>query len=173
MPVPIDPPAVSIAGRYSLRWVSLVPGVDILDENFLLYDLEMEEFTEMEEEEDTTLNEQHLTAEELQEIADHTEIDKLYLVKWRNMSYNDATWEPESIINNPGMIANFMKFNRSLDTHARKDMTNLTNNFYRVINQQSMDSTVKKNKINFSKHHYYQYLRLIDFPTHDFAIPVH
>ena len=66
-----------------------------------------------------------------------------------------------------------MKFNRSLDTHARKDMTNLTNNFYRVINQQSMDSTVKKNKINFSKHHYYQYLRLIDFPTHDFAIPVH
>jgi len=55
----------SFGGRYTLRWVSLVPGYDILDENFLLYDLESEEFTEIEEEEDFTLNDQHLTAEEL------------------------------------------------------------------------------------------------------------
>lgn len=129
-----DPNAVPAPGRYTLRWVTLVPDVDILDESFLNYDLEAEEFTEIEEEEDKALNEQHLTLEELQAVADATDVDKLYLVKWRNSSYSDSTWEPESVINDPSKIANFMKFNRSLDTQSRKDMTNLTNNFYRVIN---------------------------------------
>ena len=59
-------------------------------------------------------------AEEFQYIGDpeieyldlNKEVDKLFLVKWRNCSYLEATWEKESAINCPEKISDFKLFNR-------------------------------------------------------------
>ena len=47
-------------------------------------------------------------------------IDPLYLIKWRNLSYVDATWEPKSLIKEiDEKIKDFERFNRSLDNSQR------------------------------------------------------
>jgi hypothetical protein len=43
------PNASLLAGKYSLRWVSMIEGVDVMDEAFLQYDLDATEYTEEEE----------------------------------------------------------------------------------------------------------------------------
>ena len=48
-----------------------------------------------------------------------TEIDRLYLVKWKNLSYTEATWEKESNIANTSKLLEFRMFNRSLDKDTR------------------------------------------------------
>ena len=57
-------------------------------------DLESEEFKYFEEEEMEAVN---LTAD----------IDKVYLVKWTNLSYLDTSWELESVIDSPSHINDF------------------------------------------------------------------
>lgn len=50
----------------------------------------------------------------------NTELDPLYLVKWKNLSYLDLTWEPlSSIIENDKELRDFERFNRSLDNGSR------------------------------------------------------
>ena len=48
------------------------------------------------------------------------ELDPLYLVKWKNLSYCDLTWEPLSTIKeNDKELKDFERFNRSLDNGSR------------------------------------------------------
>lgn len=51
------------------------------------------------------------------------EIDPLYLVKWRNLSYIDVSWEPLSSIKKyEKLLVDFERFNRSLDNGSRQKM---------------------------------------------------
>jgi hypothetical protein len=57
----------------------------------------------------------------------NVDVDKVYLVKWKNLSYTQATWELESSIasaNGHNKIADFRSFNRALDKEARMSMLN-------------------------------------------------
>lgn len=60
--------------------------------------------------------------QELKEIDINKEVDKLYMVKWKNLSYLEATWEHESILSCPNKINDFKNFNRSLDKEGRQQM---------------------------------------------------
>jgi hypothetical protein len=89
MPCIIDP------GPYDLSWLA-DPGENI----------------------DDIANTTYLTMDEIKStIAKKNEVDQLYLVKWRGLSYTQCTWEPESIIKNlfDDKIQDYMRFNRSLD----------------------------------------------------------
>jgi len=66
----------------------------------------------------------YLTEEERKEIDLFSETDKLYFVKWKNLSYLDSTWEQESVIANPQKINDFRFFNRALDKESRQAMLN-------------------------------------------------
>ena len=51
------------------------------------------------------------------------ELDPLYLVKWKNQSYCDLTWEPSSTLRDcQRLLADFDRFNRSLDNASRQKM---------------------------------------------------
>lgn len=42
------------------------------------------------------------------------------MVKWKNLSYNESTWEYESALNEFSQkILNFKHFNRALDKESR------------------------------------------------------
>lgn len=69
----------------------------------------------------------YITAEDLQEVGLAFEVDKLYFVKWKNLSYIDATWERESVIEAPDKINDFRFFNRALDKESRQAMINQVN----------------------------------------------
>lgn len=48
---------------------------------------------------EAVLNCMFLTLEEIDNAVDNkSSVDILYLIKWKNLSYNSSTWEPESII---------------------------------------------------------------------------
>ena len=53
-------------------------------------------------------------------------IDLLYLVKWGNMSFTEATWETASVIRKQDptneKIRDFERFSRSLDNNSRQKM---------------------------------------------------
>ena len=58
----------------------------------------------------------------LLEIKKH--IDPLYLMKWKNLSYLDATWEPISMFKKEeDKVKDFERFNRSLDNNQRQKMS--------------------------------------------------
>jgi len=42
---------------------------------------------------------EHLMDDEVAEIDLHSEADRVFMIKWRNLSYSDATWEPENLLN--------------------------------------------------------------------------
>lgn len=50
------------------------------------------------------------------------DIDTLYLVKWKNLSYREATWEHESELNAYHQITAFRTFNRALDKERRNNV---------------------------------------------------
>lgn len=57
----------------------------------------------------------------LLEIKQH--IDPLHLIKWKNLSYLDATWEPFSKFKQyEEKFKDFERFNRSLDNPQRQKM---------------------------------------------------
>jgi Chromo (CHRromatin Organisation MOdifier) domain len=65
---------------------------------------------------------EYSAVKEMFENADKL-IDPLYLVKWRNLSYLDCTWEPLSkIAENEKQLKDFERFNRSLDNSSRQKM---------------------------------------------------
>ena len=43
----------------------------------------------------------------------------MYLIKWKNLSYLQSTWEHASDINNEQKIYQYRMFNRSLDRESR------------------------------------------------------
>ena len=46
--------------------------------------------------------------------------DLLYFIKWKNLSYVQATWEPLSALNLPqSKLQEFRSFNRALDRETR------------------------------------------------------
>ena len=56
-------------------------------------------------------------------VEQNKELDPLFLVKWRNLSYCDLTWEPKStIVHYEKMLKDFERFNRSLDNGSRQKM---------------------------------------------------
>ncbi len=44
------------------------------------------------------------------------------MVKWKNLSYLEASWEKESVIAAPEKINDFRMFNRALDKESRNNM---------------------------------------------------
>lgn len=42
----------------------------------------------------------------------NSETDRLYYVKWKDMSYGDATWESERVFNGPEKIEEFKTLNK-------------------------------------------------------------
>lgn len=65
-----------------------------------------------------------LGVEELKELDLNKESDKLFMVKWKNLSYLEATWEHESLLGFANKINDFKIFNRSLDKESRTQMLN-------------------------------------------------
>lgn len=152
-------------GKYTLKWVSLVDNYDVTSPDFVNADLDLIDFTPQDEEEDYGMNEQHLPVEDLAQIQLEGESDKLFLIKWKNLSYKDATWEPESLINNPAKISDYYRFNRALDTQARQEMTDLNTNFLKVMNHLSQDDPSKRRPYGNSQLSHL--LSTVDFPTYD------
>jgi chromodomain-helicase-DNA-binding protein 7 len=163
--VGIDP------GPYSLRWVTLVDNYDVNSPEFINMNVDITEFTQQEEDEDFNMNEQHLSQDELNEIKLSSETDKLFLVKWKNLSYTEATWEPESLINNPQKIADYYKFNKALDSQARQELTDLLNTFLKITAFTNEESTGRRSRFSNNNQNF-SLLRAFDFPTHDFRNPV-
>lgn len=47
------------------------------------------------------------------------EVNRLYMVKWKNLSYSEANWELESVISCPDKIHEFKNNNKALGKEAR------------------------------------------------------
>ena len=69
----------------------------------------------------------YLTEEELNEIDLTKEVDRLFLVKWKNLSYLDSTWEHESVIACPQKINDYRYFNRAPNKEDRTSILNQVN----------------------------------------------
>ncbi len=73
---PPVPPCIMDPGAYDLSWL-LEPGEKLEDILKITY----------------------LTQEDIDAaIKNKHYVDQLYLVKWKGLSYNQSTWEPESLI---------------------------------------------------------------------------
>jgi len=57
-----------------------------------------------------------------QQLDLNKEPDRLYLVKWKNLSYLDSTWEHETVICCPNKVSDYRQFNRALDKESRAIM---------------------------------------------------
>jgi chromodomain-helicase-DNA-binding protein 7 len=160
-------------GSFNLRWVSLVPSHDVTSPDFLLASIDDEPFTLQDEEDDLNINEQHLTQAELESLSLDRETDRLYLVKWKNLSYTECTWELESEINATPKISDFCRFNRALDNQQRQELTELNSHFSRILNHYSATSLGKRSRHVLTNTQHLNCLASINFPTHDFKTPVH
>jgi hypothetical protein len=49
----------------------------------------------------------------------NTEVNRLYMIKWKNLSYSEATWELENIVITPERILEFKNNNKALGKEAR------------------------------------------------------
>jgi len=69
-------------------------------------------------------NEEFIYIEEAEKEAIdlRTDVDLLYLVKWKNLSYLEATWEKESQISNISKISEYRMCNRALDKESRMSL---------------------------------------------------
>lgn len=153
--------------KYSLRWLTLIPSVDVMSPEFLTFDIDSTEFLKSEEEEDIMLNEQYLTSEELSEFNLDADSEKLFLVKWKNLSYTDVAWEKESVLQCPDKIHDFLKYNKALDTVVRQEMVDLNSNFTRVMGLMS-----DKKRYNPNSAQVLHLISMLDFPTYDFRTPI-
>ena len=58
----------------------------------------------------------YINEKDVEESDLNKEIDPLYFIKWRNLSYSECTWEPLSLISPcESKLNDFRKFNRSFD----------------------------------------------------------
>ena len=146
-------------GPYTLRWVTFIPGVNTLSSDFLTADVDKKPFSRAEEEEDKRLHSQPLTSEEINKIDLNMTVETVYLVKWKGLSYAESTWEQEKSINPADKIDEFYNFNKAVDIHVRKSITELNQNFDKLQHFRRSKSTSELRNA-------------IDFPTHNFEIPV-
>ncbi len=49
----------------------------------------------------------------------NVEVDRVYMVKWKNLSYSQATWECQSTIGCPQKITEFKQINKALGKDHR------------------------------------------------------
>jgi len=49
----------------------------------------------------------------------NVEVNRLYMIKWKNLSYSEATWELESVVSSPEKILEFKNNNKALGKEAR------------------------------------------------------
>lgn len=89
-----------------------------------------------------------LGEQELREIDINKEVDKLYMVKWKNLSYLEATWEHESLLAAPNKINDFKIFNRSLDKEGRTQMLNKVQRHKTLLDL--MLNPKKKSKLSYA-----------------------
>ena len=102
----------------------------------------------------------YYTEEEIAELNLMNEVDKLYFVKWKNLSYVDSTWELESIISNPQKINDFRFFNRALDKESRQALINQVNRhktFMEILNNPKKKAKCSSSFINDLKNKLYFY----------------
>ena len=85
-------------------------------------------------EEETYHNWNYLIESQLIDSLDlGKEIDKLYLVKWKNLSYTQSTWEHEQILTEyNSKINDFKQYNRALDKESRQIMMR-NNNIHKTL----------------------------------------
>ncbi|CAD8088106.1 unnamed protein product [Paramecium sonneborni] len=91
----------------------------------------------------SSLEIQNLTKEEIYNLSQ--EPDKLYFVKWKHLSYLEATWEPESLIDCRLKIQEFKQFNRSLDKETRNLMMQQYKNHQTLV---EYDQGIRKKKFS-------------------------
>lgn len=157
-------------GPYTLRWVSFVPGVNNLSSDFLSFDMDKKPFSRADEEEDHKRHLQLLRPEEIGKIHLGMQVEPVYLVKWKGLSYLEATWEPQNMLIPACKIDEFYAYNKALDIHVRQAMITLTTSFDRFIAyQQAASHASKRSKAPDQSS---QLLKAIDFPTHNFDLPV-
>lgn len=77
----VDEMAMFNPGEFSYAWLKESDDVDVENEEFVYFE-----------------------DEEVSAVDLMSEIDRLYLVKWTNLSYLDSTWETESVIDSPSHI---------------------------------------------------------------------
>ncbi len=70
------------------------------------------------------VEEYYLDEEERKEIDPEKEVDQLFLIKWRNLSYVSATWEPLSLLSCADKLLSFRQHNRALDKDNRTIILN-------------------------------------------------
>lgn len=156
-------------GPYTLRWVSLVPGVNNLSSDFLALDLDGKRpFSRADEEEDRKLHLQVLSPEDLCKIDLGMTVEPVFLVKWKGLSYLESTWESQNSLFPAYKIDEFYAYNKALDNHVRQAMINLTASFDRLIAHQQAAHSRRSRGPDQSL----QLLRATDFPTHNFDLPV-
>ena len=102
----------------------------------------------------------YFTDEEIKDLDLMKEVDKLYFVKWKNLSYTDSTWELESIIANPAKINDFRFFNRALDKESRQALLNQVNRhktYMEILNNPKKKAKCSSSFINDLKNKLYFY----------------
>ncbi|OMJ68517.1 hypothetical protein SteCoe_34011 [Stentor coeruleus] len=149
-------------GKYTLRWVSLIRNIDVTSPEFLTTDIDETDFSPAEEEEDQSFNEKHLSDEDLKAQTLDSEADKIFLIKWKNLSYTEVAWEPESLLNCIEKINDFHRFNKALDTVARQEMIDLNSNFSKFMGLMS-----DKKRYNPNSAQIQGLINMLDFPTFD------
>ena len=87
----------------------------------------------------------YFTPVEIEKVDLQSDSDKIYLIKWKNLSYLEATWEPESILDCPPKINDFRIFNRALDKESRSSYANQLNRHKNLL--EIMSNPKKKQKI--------------------------
>lgn len=91
----------------------------------------------------------YLSQYELQAIISRAQpIDPLYLIKWKNQSYTESTYEPLSLIHEyPGLIYEFEKANKSEELSHKVKQRNLKKAQAIIVKNQSLnEKTFKKNR---------------------------
>lgn len=106
-------PAIVDPGKFDLSWI-LGPGDSI---------------EELE-------NCPYLCEEEIKlAIQNKRNVDQLYLIKWRGLSYSQSTWEPESVFKAifEEKIQDYNRYNRSLDQYQRDRLDQLIKNHKKML----------------------------------------
>jgi hypothetical protein len=56
----------------------------------------------------------HIDLSDMRRLDINLEVNHLYMVKWKNLSYSEATWEQENVISCPEKIHEFKNNNKAL-----------------------------------------------------------
>ena len=59
-------------------------------------------------------NYEEIDYQDMKKLDLNLESDRLYLVKWKNLSYSESTWELETVIASPEKIIEFKMVNKAL-----------------------------------------------------------